>query len=309
MLKSRAESTTQKYVNEIQKFFVWCKRKQVKLMVPFTSSVLAIYLLELKKTNKSACSLVLVHAALKWLHTFCPLEGPNPLDNGFCKNILEAAKRSREVPIKKKKPLSSTMLKQIIDRYAGDGASLKDLRVAAICSIGFAGFLRYNELSNLKPEHIAFHKDFIKIFIPKSKTDIYREGNYVYISRTQTKYCPVLIIEKYMKVANVEVTSDLPLFRCLTKKKRGYALRNNKLSYTRYREIFKDCISSLGFETKDFGLHSLRAGGITAAVATDPSISERLLKLHGRWKSDIAKDMYVLETEENRLRVSRSLGI
>ncbi|KAK3704541.1 hypothetical protein QZH41_006332 [Actinostola sp. cb2023] len=42
--------------------------------------------------------------------------GPNPLDNGFCKNILEAAKRSREVPIKKKKPLSSTMLKQIIDR-------------------------------------------------------------------------------------------------------------------------------------------------------------------------------------------------
>ncbi|KAK3717084.1 hypothetical protein QZH41_000444 [Actinostola sp. cb2023] len=83
------------------------------------------------------------------------LPGPNPLDNGFCKNILEAAKRSREVPIKKKKPLSSTMLKQIIDRYAGDGASLKDLRVAAICSIGFAGFLRYNELSNLKPGHIT----------------------------------------------------------------------------------------------------------------------------------------------------------
>ncbi|KAK3718605.1 hypothetical protein QZH41_008399 [Actinostola sp. cb2023] len=80
----------------------------------------------------------LVHSTLRTLFRNCP----NPLDNGLCKNILEAAKRSREVPIKKKKPLSATMLKQIIDRYAGDGASLKDLRVAAICSIGFAGFLR-----------------------------------------------------------------------------------------------------------------------------------------------------------------------
>ncbi|CAH3184817.1 unnamed protein product [Porites lobata] len=37
--------------------------------------------------------------------------------------------------------------------------------------------------------------------------------------------------------------------------------------------------------------------------------SERLLKLHGRWKTDEAKDMYVLETECNRLSVTKYLGI
>ena len=39
------------------------------------------------------------------------------------------------------------------------------------------------------------------------------------------------------------------------------------------------------------------------------AVSERLLKLHGRWKTDEAKDMYVLETECNRLSVTKYLGI
>ena len=34
------------------------------------------------------------------------------------------------------------------------------------------------------------------------------------------------------------------------------------------------------------------------------SIPERLLKIHGRWKSDSAKDMYVEESLENKLKVS-----
>ena len=52
-----------------------------------------------------------------------------------------------------------------------------------------------------------------------------------------------------------------------------------------------------------YGLHSLRSGGITSAVRNSSnSIPERLLKIHGRWKSDSAKDMYVEESLENRLQ-------
>ena len=39
------------------------------------------------------------------------------------------------------------------------------------------------------------------------------------------------------------------------------------------------------------------------------SIPERLLKIHGRWKSDSAKDMYVEESLENRLQVTKYLGL
>ena len=49
----------------------------------------------------------------------------------------------------------------------------------------------------------------------------------------------------------------------------------------------------MGYDPKDHGLHSLRSGGVTSIVSNDRShnVSERLLKPHGRWKSDEAKDM------------------
>ena len=39
------------------------------------------------------------------------------------------------------------------------------------------------------------------------------------------------------------------------------------------------------------------------------TISDRLLKLHGRWKTDAAKDMYVHEDVHNRLEIMKYLGL
>ena len=70
-------------------------------------------------------------------------------------------------------------------------------------------------------------------------------------------------------------------------------------------------MKDLGFDPKEYGLHSLHSGGATAVISNDTSkaVSERLLKLHGCWKTDEAKDTYVLETECNRLSVTKYLGI
>ena len=83
------------------------------------------------------------------------------------------------------------------------------------------------------------------------------------------------------------------------------------VSYTRCREIFKTTLKDLGYDPKEYGLHSLRSGGTTAVINNNASkaVSERLLKLHGRWKTDEAKDMYVLEPRCNRLSVTKYLGI
>ena len=76
----------------------------------------------------------------------------------------------------------------------------------------------------------------------------------------------------------------------------------------KYLRLF---LKELGYNPKDYGLHSLQAGGATSVVTADTcnTVSERLLKIHGRWKSDVAKDMYVLEPERNRLRATKCLGI
>ena len=136
----------------------------------------------------------MVHAALKWFHLFAPINGPNPLDDACAKKVIESAKRTRGSPIVKKEPISTNLIKKIIDKFAAEGASLKYLRIAGLRPLGFAGFFRLSELSNMLCKHMAFLEDHIKIFVPHSKTDIYREGNFVYIGKTLTKYCPVSIL-------------------------------------------------------------------------------------------------------------------
>ena len=46
-----------------------------------------------------------------------------------------------------KDPLSGDMIKVIIVRYAGPDCNLKEVRIAAICSLGFVGFLRFDEVT------------------------------------------------------------------------------------------------------------------------------------------------------------------
>ena len=69
-----------------------------------------------------------------------------------------------------------------------------------------------------------------------------------------------------------------------------FKLYGSKLSYIRCREIFKRTLKDLGYDDREYGLHSLRAGGATEVV-NHGVISERLLKIHGRWKTDAAKDI------------------
>ena len=66
-------------------------------------------------------------------------------------------------------------------KYASSDASLKDLRLACLCTLGFAAFLRFDELSSIVPLHLSITPDYLKIFIPRAKNDVYREGYFVYV--------------------------------------------------------------------------------------------------------------------------------
>ena len=64
---------------------------------------------------------------------------------------------------------------------------------------------------------------------------------------------------------------------------------------------------SIGLPKQDYGLHSLRAGGASAAANT--GVPDRLFKRHGRSKSDKAKDGYIKDSVHSLLSVSLSRGI
>ena len=79
------------------------------------------------------------------------------------------------------------------------------------------------------------------------------------------------------------------------------------LIYTRLRELLLSKISQLGYDPTLFSMHSLWAGGATAAA--NSGVEDRLFKHHGHWKSETAKDGYVKDSVERRLEVSKQLGI
>lgn len=79
------------------------------------------------------------------------------------------------------------------------------------------------------------------------------------------------------------------------------------MSYTRVRELVLGMLSAIGLDHRQFGLHSLRAGG--ASAAANAGVPDRLFKRHGRWRSENAKDGYVKDRMEERLEVSRRIGL
>ena len=129
---------------------------------PFSVSVVIAYRHKVYVSFKSYATLSLTHAALKWFHSFIPGIISNALDAAICHKFLEAAKCSKPV-VAKKEPISADIIKKIIDEYAGLSANLKDLRLACMCSLAFAGFFRYDEFSSILVNYLEFLPDHLYV--------------------------------------------------------------------------------------------------------------------------------------------------
>ena len=101
MFKSRANSSIA-YVRVIRKFLDWSKSRHLSMQLPFPLSVVSIFLFKVQQSGACSSSLILVHAALKWLHSFVPSLDCNLLDSEFCRNIIESAKRQKSEPVMKR---------------------------------------------------------------------------------------------------------------------------------------------------------------------------------------------------------------
>ena len=58
-----------------------------------------------------------------------------------------------------------------------------------VTDMAFAGFLRFDELANLKVKDLTLHDTHFELFIESSKTDQYREGAIVPNVKSGTDLC------------------------------------------------------------------------------------------------------------------------
>lgn len=305
LLCSRADRTNDKYKSAFKKFQQFCADKSYQPL-PADPIHVTIYMSHLLDQEHSFSVISSMFYAIKWVHNVNNYV--DPTENGFVKGMLDAAKRLRSQPVKRKDVINSEMLVLLCNQYVGS-SDLVDIRDLAMILTGYTGFLRFDEISKLRCNDVTFQDDHFTLNIRSSKTDKFRSGNKVLIAKGHTSACAYAMLRRYIDLASVDLSSNDFLFKPMYKSKgRCNLIKKEKcLSYTRTRECIVKKLKSVA-PSLNLGTHSLRAGGITT-VANKGIINERCLMRHGRWKTESSKNMYVEDSLDKKLKITKALSL
>ena len=126
--------------------------------------------------------------------------------------------------------------------------------------------------------------------------------------KIRLRLCPIKLVSKYFEEGSINSNCQKYIFRGITTYKSHQTLRKSDkhISYTCVRECVLEGLKNIGAEIEMYILHSLRAGGATAAA--NMGVNDKLFKKHGRWKSDKVKDGYIHESIQTKLIVTQNLG-
>ena len=107
----------------------------------------ALYLQYLNKSKGSKSAVEEAVHAIAWVHSMAAI--PSPTSSPFIYSVAEGMKRELAMPVHKKSPMTVEILKVIVEDTKRNG-SLANIRLAFSCLLAFAGFLRFDELANIK---------------------------------------------------------------------------------------------------------------------------------------------------------------
>ena len=77
---------------------------------------------------------------------------------------LKGLRRMLAKPVSKKEPITAEILKAMVTD-ASKHPTLANIRLTTACLLEFAGFLRFNELVNVRPCDLTFHAEMVKLAV------------------------------------------------------------------------------------------------------------------------------------------------
>lgn len=298
IIQDRAQGTINTYISAYRLWKRWASVHGV-CPIPADGTGLALYIVSLIQQQRSVSSINSAIYGIDWVHR---KNGQRlPSEQSVVKQVTEAARRILAKPKSRKKPLSNVHVTAIVQRL--EKGALGELQMAAMISLGFYGFLRWDDLSRITPEHLVFASTHLIVHLEKRKNDQFREGTQVLIARADKAPCPVVVIEKFL--AKGCHSPGTTIWRRVQNTKNGQKLRSAPMTYNRASELFKKELAKEGLDAKAYGLHSLRSGGATTAAAL--GISDHLLQRQGGWRTAQAKNNYIVESKNSLLHVTKTM--
>ena len=208
--------------------------------------------------------------------------------------LQAAARRPGSGPVRKQPILLPTLL-QLCDV---DTACWRDVRDAAFYVLGWHGMLRGAEVAALQWTDVSVEEEGVVLLVRESKTDQAGQGQFVFLhSHADARVCPLRCLHRLSCLSPVG-TLQGPIFKPNQYSQQGLQ-KSTMLTRLHCR------LQSLGLPSPLFGLHSLRSGGATAAA--QQQVPERLIKVHGRWRSDTVR-LYTCAVPEDRWAASAAMG-
>ena len=239
VMNCRASSTTTKYLRAFRRWKEWASSHELPSL-PAESHHIALYLQHLANIKATVEEAVY---AIAWAHSLAGI--PSQTETPLIQTTTQGLRRLLAKPIRKKEPMTVEMLQAMV-KDADKNETLTNVRLVTACLLAFAGFLRFDELVNIRCCDLVLDQKMLKIHIPRSKTDQLRKGDEVLIARLEASTCPVRMLERYISGANIKLDSGAFLFRQITKSKKGeYLKEGGALSYTTMRELFKKKVKEL----------------------------------------------------------------
>ena len=313
-LDSLATSTKTSYLAAWTKFFDICRLLSVHPLPISAKDFAAVISYYAAKERKLPSTLTMI-SAVSFAHTINGFKSPSQ-DPTFSL-VLKGIRKKTFTPPKRAIPMSTQVVTSLVRGLLGADldvdsfydAPLQDWRTAAQAVICFFALARFDCLTQLKPDCLAFFDAYLVITFPRGKTDQIGEGRAVSVHRSDG-FCPVDFLESYIKrlswefqLENPGVSYTGPLFPALTVRKIptrfGDAVTAlpkdpKAFSYSGATLALRKALERIGHPQANlFTMHSGRRGGASTAVANGCDLLT--LKRQGRWKSDSCPQLYVDE--------------
>lgn len=277
--KSKAANTIRAYRADVAAFVKWCKDTG-RNPLPASSADFTEYVSYLCDRDLAPSTIQRAIAAIRKLHEEAGHEDQPPAK--LARDVLLGYKRTRAEEgrsrVKKATPISVDSLRRMIDTC--DPNTLVGCRDHLLLVLGIGLMGRRSEIVALNMDDVTETERGLLVYIAVSKTDKAAEGEEVAIERGAFEGTdPVLAVRRWRDLLAVHGVVGGKLLRSVTKTGRI----GEKLPPESVNDIVKDRAARAGLPNPDsYSAHSLRAGGMTAALRA--GIPLGVAARHGRWK-------------------------
>ena len=242
---------------------------------------------------------------------------------------LKSIRRKSSKLVVKRTPTSVNIVKKLVDKLLrGDHFKNSNVTVKIIVwrtviktIFKFTTVARFEEVVELRvlSSFELIDSGDLEVILLKGKNKQYFVPRKVIISKLQSDYDPVNLILKYFKVLKYPLSVNGVFLPVVVSKKvtNKFSLFSStvwvpdperSISYNTCRSNFKAALIEIGEDPKNFGEHSDKIGGCTAA-ANSEAVGPEDLRQHGRWKSDQIHNIYHKKSLQLRKKVTQNLGL